>query len=210
MKPLAESRPGGIRHVLRRALDGPVDLLEESEDNSRGRNATFEVVVGGLLAHAGLRVEFRENPDVFTAYADRPVVIQCKRPFKPESVSRNLFKAGRQLRKDLRQHHDGLAVIAMSFSRLFNAGNKLARFSTEDEMDTKLHVDLRRAADNLDGTLDQIKRFGVSAVFFHSATPAFIEANPGMVFRQVGAMIPVAANKNEISLLQGLSKLIKM
>jgi hypothetical protein len=31
-----------------------------------------------------------------------------------------------------------------------------------------------------------------------------------MVFRQVGAMIPVAANKNEISLLQGLSKLIKM
>jgi hypothetical protein len=188
-----------------------VDLLDESEANNGGRNATFEIVVGGLLARADLPVEFRDNPDVLTTYSGRPIVIQCKRPFKRESVRRNLSEAGKQLRKDLLQHQNGLAVIAMSFSKLFNAGNKIARFSTEVEMDEKLDADLRNAVKHLNGALDQIKHYGVSAVVFHTATPAFIsETKPGMTFRQVALMAPVAASKTEISLLWEFSRLIKM
>jgi hypothetical protein len=208
--PLIEKRTFGIQRVLEEALQGPVDLFEETEATNRGRNATFEIVVGGLYARAGFPVEFRENPDILSEYSGRPVVIQCKRPFKSTSVRRNFFDAGKQLRRDLLGHRDGLAIVAMSFSRLFNSGNKIARFSTEGEMETALHLDLRRSADSFTDTLEQIKRYGVSGALFHTGTPAFISTSRQMTFRQLGAMVPVAAKKDERSLLQEIAKLVKI
>ena len=210
MHPLLDEQPNGIQRVLEEALQGPVDLFAESETTNRGRNATFEIVVGGLLARAGFAVEFRVTPDILTEYSGRPVVIQCKRPFKPTSVRRNFFEAGKQLRRDLQGHQNALAIIAMSFSRLFNAGNKIAQFSTQEEMNTSLHMDLRRAAESFNGTLEQIKHYGVSGAFFHTGTPAYISTANQMTFRQVGAMTHVAASKNETSLLQAVAKLVKM
>jgi hypothetical protein len=138
------------------------------------------------------------------------VVIQCKRPFKQGSVTRNLFDAGRQLRRDLTNHSNALTIVAVSFSRLFNSGNRIAVFTTESQMDSTLHQDLRRVADGLSGTLAQTKRHRVSAAFFHSGTPAFVSLLGQMTFRQLGAMIPVAANGSEITLLQEIAKLVKV
>jgi hypothetical protein len=98
----------------------------------------------------------------------------------------------------------------MSLSRLFNSGNWIAVFSTEAEMEATLHRDLRNAADGCDSTLAQIKRYGIVGAFFHTGTPAFLSMLGQMTFRQVGAMIPVAANKAETALLQEIAKCVKM
>jgi hypothetical protein len=119
-------------------------------------------------------------------------------------------KLTKQLRRDLQEHRNGLALVAMSFSRLFNSGNKVARFSTEEEMGARLHADLRGAADTFHGTLDQIKRYGVSGAFFHAGTPAFISQTIQMTFRQIGAMNPVAASNNEIALLREIATLVRI
>jgi hypothetical protein len=198
------------RGVLEEALQGPVDLNEETEKTNRGRNATFELVVGGLFAKSGFPVAFRDNPDILTEYSGRPVVIQCKRPFKATSVDRNLFAAGKQVRRDLKTHRNAISIVAISFSRLFNSGNHLAVFSTETEMETALHRNLRKAADGLNTTLAQIKRYGISGAIFHAGTPAFLSILRQMTFRQVGVMIPVAANKAETSVLQEIAKRVKM
>lgn len=84
--PLVDKSPPGIQNVLENALQGPVDLFVETEKTNQGRNATFEIVIGGLFVRAGFDVEFRVNPDIFTEYSGRPVAIQCKRPFKAASL----------------------------------------------------------------------------------------------------------------------------
>lgn len=210
LHPLIQRPPDGVRRVLEQALQGPVDLSEETEKTNRGRNATFELVVGGIFARSGFPVEFRDNPDVLTEYSGRPVVIQCKRPFKVTSVGANLFAAGKQVRKDLEIHCNAISIVAISFSRLFNSGNQIAVFSTEAEMETSLHRNLRSAGDGLGGTLAQIKRYGISGTLFHTGTPAFLSMLHQMTFRQVGVMIPVAASKAEGFVLQEIAKRVRV
>ena len=196
--------------MLEEALQGPADLYKETEKSNRGRNATFELVVAGLYARAGLPVEFRENPDILSKYSGRPLVIQCKRPFKPTSIPNNLSDAGRQLRTDLKADPAALAIIAVSFSRLFNQGHQIAAFTSEEEMDAIMRSTLRKAVSQFDGGLQEIKRYGVTGVFVHTATPAFISASRQMTYRQIGTLTPVAADKAQIALLEELAKLVKL
>src|SRR5215471_10197377 len=68
--------------VLRTALDGPTDLLSETEKSNAGRNTMFEIAMAGRLATAGLHPTLGEEPDVHLEYKSRKIFIQCKRYFR--------------------------------------------------------------------------------------------------------------------------------
>ena len=163
--------------VLRTALDGPADLLSETERSNAGRNTMFEIAMAGRLARAGLHPTLGEEPDVYVEYNRRKIFMQCKRVFSAAAVSRRLVDAARQLRRDLGKScspHD-CGIIAISVSRLFNPGDKLLVARGEDGLREKLHAEidgLIRA--NIKDYRD-VKEPKIVGVLYHLSTPAFLE-----------------------------------
>ncbi len=99
---------------VERALHGPADLFLETAQNSEGRNFGFELVIGGLLAPAGLVPAFDDGPDVSFKFAGLRVAAQCKRPLGRTGLEKNIGKAIAQLETD----DADIKLVALSASRL--------------------------------------------------------------------------------------------
>jgi hypothetical protein len=104
---------------IHRVLNGPADLSLETQTSSQGRNFMFEVIMGGGFANAGIIPAFDKGPDLQFNFQGLRVAMQCKRPFSREGLEETIGKAISQLRDDNAE----LSIIAISVSRLLNAGN---------------------------------------------------------------------------------------
>jgi hypothetical protein len=104
---------------IKRALDGPADLFLETQRSSQGRNFMFELIMGGRLAKGGFVPAFDEGPDIQFQYRGLRVAMQCKRPYSMDGMEETIGKAIDQLKEDGAE----LSIIAVSVSRLWNAGD---------------------------------------------------------------------------------------
>jgi len=104
---------------IKKALDGPADLYLETRKNNRGRNFMFELIMGGRMAKGGFIPVFDQGPDVQFQLCGLRVAMQCKRPFSIEGLEESIGKAIAQLKADAAD----LSIIAVSVSRLWNAGD---------------------------------------------------------------------------------------
>lgn len=163
--------------TLSTALDGPTDLLSETERSNAGRNTMFEIAMAGRLARAGLHPTLGEEPDIHLEYEGRNIFIQCKRVFSGAAVSKRLAEAARQLRRDLGKSSSprDCGIIAISVSRLFNPGDKLLVSHDENGLREKLHTEIDGLIRENIKDYREVKEPKICGVLYHLSTPAYLQ-----------------------------------
>jgi hypothetical protein len=166
--------PKVIGPKLQRALSGPLRPADETPKNSDGRNTMFELAFAAQLRLRGAEVSVGE-PDIAVTLSGRRFLIECKRPFREDSVRANVRDAAEQLKGHLEADSDAGGIVAISATRILNPGTKLFVVPTE------------AARERLGDRVEQLMRETeqgwkkyefhprVATVSFHVSTPGVIE-----------------------------------
>ncbi len=121
-----EDCPEHIRIKLNQVVQGPINMDEEDVDatSNHPRNVLFELKMQATIRAAGLQ-EGKEG-DASCVIDGTPLIIQCKRPQNYSSIKKNVSKARKQLRNDLKdlKHIKSKGVIAVSVGKIFHEGYK--------------------------------------------------------------------------------------
>ncbi len=113
--------PASLGTKLERALSGPFRPADETTKNSHGRNTMFELALAADLKLRGADVAIGE-PDIKLTIDNHRFLIECKRPFREDSIRANIRGAADQLESSLKADAGATGIIAISVSRLFNPG----------------------------------------------------------------------------------------
>lgn len=166
--------PKVIAPKLQDVLRGPVLPTDEDADSNQSRNTLFELNLAARLHRVGLKPSIGEHPDVACEVDGKELFFQCKRPFSPGRIVRNISRAAKQLKSDLAGRPGARGVIAVSLSKVMNAGDKLYAFDEELEARRGLADALTKAADGSFRLAQKKQLFGseVVGVLYHVITPA--------------------------------------
>jgi len=107
---------------LKIALKGPTLPTQENTNSNNARNVLFELSVAARLKNAGIEPTLGEHPDVSCYVADKPVFIECKRPFAEATLGENIESAANQLLTHLATDGKAVGIIAISVSKALNPG----------------------------------------------------------------------------------------
>jgi len=124
--------PRSLGPKLDRGLSGPHRPADETAKNSDGRNIMFELALAADLRLQGADVSIGD-PDIRLTISGQRFLVECKRPFREESIRANVRGAAAQLETHLKADPDAAGIIAISVSRVLNEGNKLFVAPSERE-----------------------------------------------------------------------------
>ncbi len=181
-----------LRPKLERILRGPFRPEDEKTDTADARNVMFELALAALWRLRGADVSIGE-PDVTLRLGGVPFFVECKRPFKENSIRANIRDAMRQLKTKLDSAGEAAAmgIVAISVSRILNPGTKIFRAATEKSRE--------RLGDLLDGMMQENKRHWtridhhprVAAVLFHVSTPGVVEDKDLLTYMSFSTVMPL-------------------
>src|SRR5579863_509690 len=109
--------PDRIAPKLERASSGPFMAMAETKQNSDARNMQFELALAAEWRLNGLNVNIGE-PDLTLSVGSTKYIIECKRPFREESVRANIRGAKNQLAARLDSAENYFGAVAISVSRI--------------------------------------------------------------------------------------------
>ena len=166
---LVTCAPALVRKKLVSVLRGPMLPSDEDKNSNEARNILFELNLAASLSRAGLTPTLGEHPDLQCVVDGRRLLFECKRPFSDSRVVKRINQAENQLRSNPRGTR---GVIAISFSKILNPGDKL--FVMENETEGR-----RGLADALQAKAERYRRhwlkfYGtdIVGIMFHVITPA--------------------------------------
>lgn len=152
---ILESIPADILKEKWKLLKhGVVNRFEETAQNSKARDAQFELLLYAELMELGVNCTMSHpNPDILVEHNGIGLNIQCKRIFnnKPNAIQRNVHAAASQLRSD-HTANGYMGVIALSIERIFSGGDLFLQSPTQQDA-----VEYLRRMHN--AFYDQNKRF---------------------------------------------------
>src|SRR5256885_12747277 len=166
--------PKVIGPKLDRALSGPLRPADETAKTADGRNIMFELAFAAQLKLGGAEVLVGE-PDIVVSLSGRRFLIECKRPFREDSVRANVRGAAEQLKRHLEADSEAAGIIAISVTRILNPGTKLFVAPSE------------AAKERLGDRIEQLMREAekgwkkdefhprIATVLFHVRTPGVVE-----------------------------------
>jgi hypothetical protein len=163
-----------VRRKLLQILTGPPLPSDEDPNSNQSRNVLFELSLAAKLHRAGLAPMLADTPDVACQVLGKQLYFECKRPFSSAGVAGLIRKAVRQLARDTGRHVGARGVVAVSFSKIMNAGDRLFVFSGEAEGRHGLRAALGAAAELTMQALERELRAKkhIVGVLFHVITPA--------------------------------------
>lgn len=164
-----------VRGKLAKVLGGPVLPSDEDPASNEARNILFELNMAARLWQAGARPQLGRGSDVRCEVADTPLLVECKRPFSPEKISRRIRDAEDQLNKRLKSSSPGSrGLIAISVSKILNPGDKFLVYRGEAQGRDGLSRHLERLAEKVQNRWRSVGR-KIIGVLFHAITPALDE-----------------------------------
>lgn len=169
---LRTCEPNVIRPKLRNVLRGPLLPTDEDADSNQARNILFELNLAARLHRAGFKPVVGERPDVACEVDGKWLFFECKRPFSSGKVSKLITKAARQLKSDLAARPGARGVIAISLSKVMNAGDRLYKFDREAEGRVGLADALTREAQSFRRTEEKLFGSKIVGMVYHVITPA--------------------------------------
>jgi hypothetical protein len=166
--------PTVIGPKLERALSGPLRPADETTKTADGRNIMFELALAAQLRLGGAAVSVGE-PDIAVTLSGTRFLIECKRPFREDSVRANVRGAAGQLKGHLEADSEAAGIIAISVSRIFNPGTKLFVAPSEEARE--------RLGDRVENLMWESEESWkkdefharIATVLFHLRTPGVIE-----------------------------------
>jgi hypothetical protein len=199
-----------LKIKLTEALRGPADPVLETSDTNMGRNIMFELNLASFLYNRGLEISLKINPDILCEFEGVKILIQCKRPFVKNKISKNHTNAKKQLIRDLNESKDKSArgIIAISISRIINKGDMILTVNNKEEIYEALVKEMEKITGKY---ARHRKSFGdnrIIGVLYHYITPASIKA--GLPFVAQFTELPsIASNKSDIRLMRNLASIFE-
>jgi hypothetical protein len=166
--------PKVIGPKLERALSGPLRPADETTKTADGRNIMFELALAAQLRLSGAEVSLGE-PDIAVTLSGRRFLIECKRPFREDSVRANVRGAAGQLKGHLEADSEAAGIIAISVSRILNPGTKLFVVSSEEAKELlgdPVEELIRKTEKSWQADEFHTR---IATVLFHLSTPGVIE-----------------------------------
>jgi len=166
--------PKVIGPKLERALSGPLRPADETTKNTDGRNTMFELAFAAQLRLAGAEVSVGE-PDIAVTLSGKRFLIECKRPFREDSVKANVRGAAEQLKAYLEADSEAAGIVAISVARILNPGTKLfvaASESAKERLGDRIELLMRETEKSW--KKDEFHS-RIATVLFHVSTPGVIE-----------------------------------
>ncbi len=193
-------------HVLKAALDGPVDLRLEGPNNNRARNIMFEIAIAGRFARSGLNPVLGREPDILVELHNRRIFVQCKRVFSERGLSSCLSEAGDQLKRDLRLacNPRDCGLIALSISRIFQQGDKVLVAANEPTLRHKLRDEVDAVRTNLANHYRRVKEPKIAGLIYHLATPAVLQ-DSGLYTAAHSVAVDPMPRKSDAALLRDIA-----
>jgi len=195
------------RELLERALSGPADPSLENDRNNLGRNTTFEVVLAGDLAAAGLKPTLGSEPDVITELSGRRLLIACKRSLHSETVRTQIEAAAKALGRRLETEGNprDCGLIAVSVTRVFTTGEKVLEVSHETQVRDYLDGELRALIAQHEQVWRTIKSPKIAGLLFHISTPGYV-IEEKLLITAAHTLIVHIAGKSDAALLEDLGR----
>ena len=166
--------PKVIGPKLDRALSGPLRPADETTKNADGRNTMFELAFAAQLKLNGAEVSVGE-PDIAVTLSGMRFFVECKRPFREDSVRANVRGAAEQLKGHLETDSEAAGIVAISVTRILNPGTKLFVARSEEAKE--------RLGDRIEQLMSETEESWkkdafhdrIATVLFHVRTPGVIE-----------------------------------
>jgi hypothetical protein len=134
----------------------------------------FELALAAQLRLGGAEVSVGE-PDIAVRLSGRRFLIECKRPFRKDSLRANVRGAAEQLGGHLEADSEAAGIVAISVTRILNPGTKLFVAPSEAAKDS-LGDPIRQL---MKETEESWEKYGLHAriatVLFHVSTPGVIQ-----------------------------------
>jgi len=126
MRAFAHEPSSLLRSKLVRALSGSAHPSLEQKHSTDARNITFELALAAEWKLLGLDVMIGE-PDITLRIGTVEYIIECKRPYRAESIRPNVRDAADQLSKELNKggREAAMGVIAISVGRVLYFGQTI-------------------------------------------------------------------------------------
>jgi hypothetical protein len=198
------------RDVLERALNGPAYPTSENDSNNIGRNTTFEVVLAGDLAAAGLKPTLGSEPDIIVEFSGRRLMIACKRPLSSDTVSTQIKMAAKQLGRRLENEGNprDCGLVAISATRAFTTGEKWLEVSREIQVRDYLDEELSKLIRQHEQVWRKIKSPKIAGLLFHISTPGEVLAEK-LLITAAHTLIVHIEGKSDAALLEDLGRLMQ-
>jgi hypothetical protein len=130
-------RLGGIVAKLKKAIEGPVHLQNETVASNSGRNFLFEAVAASRVhrPEKGSSVIFNAPTDTGFTLSKSTIWIECKRISSANQVASNVTKACAQLQRTLDKHPktNQRGLVALDISKLITLPPPKYIFKTSRE-----------------------------------------------------------------------------
>lgn len=152
---------------------GPLFITDEliKSSSNRARDIEFELFVTSLFSKSGFNFDFSTEADLVLKNSDLTIFIECKRPNSIKSLSANVRKASKQLKKryQLKQYlMPKYGIIFLSVEKILNPDHFFLIADDETEIDFKIREKVNRFVDqnqNLWYTIKEAQTLGV-IIFF--------------------------------------------
>jgi len=111
-----------LKEKLKRAIGGPVDLVDENNKNNAARNYLFEVLVASRFSkpNASLNVDFVPTNDLKLNHRNESYYIECKRISSVKKLGKNVADARDQICSTLKDEPTGQGLVVVDLSKIIN------------------------------------------------------------------------------------------
>jgi hypothetical protein len=127
-----------ITDKLQKAVNGPINAVDETPESTAARNFLFEAIVAARAHHpdAGVEAILDAKSDTGIRIGRKKIWVECKRVTTPEKIESNVRKASGQLEalfeKAVGSGHRG--VVALDVSKILNRGDKIYVARNDSEL----------------------------------------------------------------------------
>lgn len=165
--------PALIQKKLTSVLRGPFLPSDEDKNSNEARNILFELNLAARLSRAGFTPTLGEHPDLQCGIDGKRLLFECKRPFSDSKIVKRINQAENQLRSHLKRSPPGArGVIAISFSKILNPGDKLFVMENETVGRRGLEKALQAKAERYRRRWLKFYGTDIVGIMFHVITPA--------------------------------------
>jgi hypothetical protein len=137
------------RSDLKRILQGPLCPTEETPSSTDGRNVFVELEMAADFIRQGIQVTGFD--DLKFKFGRTDFSLQCKRPFHPGTVERNVKSAYAQLGRNFKSDHDR-GLLALAVEKALKLDGKIFPIKSGREIEVEVRK-LSRSFDREHGKL---------------------------------------------------------
>ncbi len=133
-----EDQLTGIAEKLQKAVNGPLNAVDETPESTTARNFLFEAVVAAK-AHrpkSGIEAILDASSDTGVRFSGKRIWVECKRVTSVDGLERNCKKASKQLERKLGAivGAGNRGIVALDVSKVLNKGDQILEARSDQEL----------------------------------------------------------------------------